>query len=259
MTLDKWIPFRNEGAVVRCRLFVFPHAAGSAAIYRPLRHLMPPEIDLCPLELPGRAARIDERPLTSMSVLMERLYHVLQPLMDVPFGFFGHSVGAWMAYEAAQQLRSVDGRIAVHLFVSGRDSPKRVCADPPPARPRSDDELLSILRRFGGTPAAIMQRPELIAALLSALRADLALVEGYAVHPGHRIACQITAFSGVDDVSHPGFLQSWGDYTRGKFRARVFPGGHFYFSPAAGLLAKEIVEDLRASVGMDAANIGLPT
>ena len=49
---------------------------------------MPPEIDLCPLELPGRAARIDERPLTSMSVLMERLYHVLQPLMAVPFRFF---------------------------------------------------------------------------------------------------------------------------------------------------------------------------
>ena len=60
MTLDKWVPFRNEGAAVRCRVFCFPHAAGNAAFYRPLRSFMPPEIDFCPVELPGRAARLEE-------------------------------------------------------------------------------------------------------------------------------------------------------------------------------------------------------
>src|SRR5215470_9479879 len=94
MTLDKWIPFRNEGPVVRCRLFCFPHAGGNAAFYRPLRRFMPAEVDFCPVELPGRAARLDEPPFTSMSALMERLDRALQPLMGVPFGFFGHSAGA---------------------------------------------------------------------------------------------------------------------------------------------------------------------
>jgi medium-chain acyl-[acyl-carrier-protein] hydrolase len=172
MTLDRWVPFRNEGTVVRCRLFCFPHAAGNAAFYRPLRRFMPPEIDLCPLELPGRAARLDEAPLASMSALMEQLDHTLKPLMGVPFGFFGHSVGACMAYEAARQLRSVDGLTAVHLFVSGRASPNFASADPP--APRSDHDLLAVLCRFGGTPTAVMQRPELIAVLLPTLRADLA-------------------------------------------------------------------------------------
>jgi surfactin synthase thioesterase subunit len=97
-----------------------------------------------------------------------------------------------------------------------------------------------------------MQRPELIAALLPALRADLALVAGYAVDPGDRIACPITAFAGADDVAPPGSLQSWRDFTRGKFRTCFFPGGHFYFSPAAGGLAREIIQDLDASVGMHA-------
>jgi len=164
VTLDKWVPFRNEGSVVRCRLFCFPHAAGSATFYRPLRRFMPPEVDFCPVELPGRAARLHEPPFTSMSALMEKLEHALQPLMGVPFGFFGHSVGACMAFEAARQLRSVEGRNAVLLFVSGRGSPKFASADRPQARPPSDRDLLAILRRFGGTPAAVMQRPELIAA-----------------------------------------------------------------------------------------------
>jgi medium-chain acyl-[acyl-carrier-protein] hydrolase len=253
MTLDRWVPFRREGAVVRCRLFSFPHAAGTAAYYRRLRNSMPAEFDLCPLELPGRGARLDEPPFISMSALMTRLSHVLQPLMDVPFGFLGHSVGACMAFEAARQLRSADGRAAVHLFVSGRGSPSCGPADPAAARLRSDHDLLAILARFGGTPAAILQRPELMAVLLPALRSDLALVEGYAVDPGDRIACPITAFGGADDVSHSGSLQSWSAFTRGTFRSSTFPGGHFYFSPEAQSLANEIIRDLCASLDICAA------
>src|SRR5687768_7148658 len=147
MTLERWFPFRGEGPVVRYRLFCFPHAAGHASFYRPLRRFMPPECDLCPVELPGRAARLDEQPITCMSALMERLYQPIQRLMDVPFGFFGHSVGAWIAYEAVRQLRSADGRAAVHLFVSGRATPNCPSADFARARSRSDKELIAILGR----------------------------------------------------------------------------------------------------------------
>src|SRR5207244_13462882 len=100
LTLARWVPFRNAGALVRCRLFCFPHAAGNAAFYRPLRRFMPPGVDLCPVELPGRAARLDEPPFTCMSALLEPLYYALQPLMSVPFSFFGHSVVACVVYEA---------------------------------------------------------------------------------------------------------------------------------------------------------------
>ena len=183
---------------------------------------------------------------------MEELRHALQPLMAVPFGFFGHSVGSWMAYEAARQLRSLDSRSAMHLFVSGRHSPNPVSAAPLPPRPRSDHELLAILDRFGGTPAAIMEHPELLAALLPALRADLVLVEGYAADPNDRIGCPISAFGGADDVSHSGALQSWRELASGKFRTCIFPGGHFYISTAAEALAREFVQDLHATLGMSA-------
>jgi surfactin synthase thioesterase subunit len=244
MTLDRWVPFRNEGAAVRCRVFCFPHAAGTAAFYRPLRAVMPPEIDFCPVELPGRAARFAERPLTAMSALIEQLTAALEPLMGVPFAFFGHSVGSCIAYEAARQLRSVDQRSAVHLFVSGRGSPPFASADHRPSRPRSDQELLAILHEFGGTPAAVMQCPELVTALLPALRADLALVEGYEVHPSDPIECPVSAFGGADDLACCGSLQSWRSLTRGKFRTCVFPGGHFYFPAAPAALAQEIIQDL---------------
>ena len=202
---------------------------------------MPTEIDLCPVELPGRAARLDEPPFTSMSALMEELRHALQPLTTVPFGFFGDSVGSLMAYEATRQLRSQNSRTAMHLFVSGRRSPNLVSAAPPatPVDPTANFSRHS--GRIGGTPAAIMEHPELLAALLPALRADLALADGYSVDPGHHIDCPITALGGAGDPSFSGGIQSWREFTLGKFRTRIFPGGHFYISTAAEALAKEII------------------
>ena len=254
MTLDRWVPFRNESTSVRCRVFSFPHAGGCAAFYRQLRRCMPPEIDFCPLELPGRAARLDEPPLTSMDALMEEL-SVLRPLMAVPFGFFGHSVGAHAAYEAAAVLRSADGRSAVQLFVSGRGRPASLA---PPPRTLSDRELLAILDRFGGTPAEVRQRPELIAAFLPALRADLALVDAYTIGTAESLSCPITAFGGADDIQHSSALERWSGLTRDRFRVRVLPGGHFYFSHAPGALADEIVQDLSDAAGARAADTRSP-
>lgn len=217
---------------------------------------MPPEIDFCPVELPGRAARLGEPPITAMSALVERLSCALQPLMGVAFAFFGHSVGAAVAFEAARQLRSADGRTAVHLFVSAHGSPGRTSADPAAVPVRSDQDLLAILGRYGATPTEIMQCPELMSALLPALRADLALVEGYSVDPGERVVCPITAFGGTDDLAHSGALRSWANFTSGEFRTRIFPGGHFYLSPLAEALAQEIIQDLRAFAGTCAAGMG---
>src|SRR5215831_15189611 len=121
--LKRWVPFHREGAIARCRLFCFPHAGGNAMGYHSLARLMPADIELCPVELPGRAARLDEPAIRSMGELVDTLSDALRPLLDVPFAFFGHSVGACIAFEAARRLRANDGRTAAHLFVSARAAP----------------------------------------------------------------------------------------------------------------------------------------
>jgi hypothetical protein len=87
MTLDKWIPFRNEGPVVRCRLFCFSARWRQCRVLPAVTALYASGSGFLSRELPGRAARLDELPLKSMSALMERLSRALQPLMGVPFGF----------------------------------------------------------------------------------------------------------------------------------------------------------------------------
>jgi len=104
---------------------------------------MPPEVDFCPVELPGRSARLDEPPFTSMSALMERLDHALQPLMGVPFGFFGHSVGACMvASTPLSPAPSAAAKVPNNLyFPSAKSIPpvNIMTAEPPPAQRQPQD------------------------------------------------------------------------------------------------------------------------
>ena len=189
----------------------------------------------------------------SMNALMERLHHALQPLMAVPFGFFGHSVGAGMAYEAARRLRSIDGRTPRICSFPAAQAP--MCfADPPPARQRSDDDLLAVLERFGGTPAEIMQRPELMVALLPALRADLALAEGLYSRPGSASIVRSPYLAARTTAAHSGSLQTWRDFTNGDFRSCIFPGGHFYLVCGGGFLPRRSRATCRRSMGMHASS-----
>jgi len=245
LNLDRWVPYRSAEAV-GCRVFCFPHAAGNATFYRPLRHVMPADIDFCPIELPGRAARIGEPPVTDIDRLLDTLSRTIRPLMTVPFAFFGHSTAACIAYQAARKLRSAEGRRAVHLFVSARAAPDAARSDPPVGS-LSDAALRTALRRC--TPDAVMAREELIAALLPTMRADLALAETCSV-AGERVACPITVFGGAEDAIDVHSLKAWRGFTGAAFRLRLFAGGHFYLTEAGATLADEMARDLAESFGL---------
>ena len=246
MALDRWVPFRNEGAVVRCRLFAFPHAAGNAALYRPLRRLMPPEVDFCPVELPGRAARLDEPPLTSMSALTEQLRDALQPLMAVPFAF---SATVWGRGWPMKLPDDYVGRrpASRHLFVSGRGGPCAVL----PTLPRHVHGRTTICSPFCAVSAAHLSNhaaPRDDRGSAAGLGADLALVEGYAVDPGHRILVRsLHSAAPTTPIRAP---SSPGEASPVEISDLHIPGGHFYFVPSAVALAREIVGDLHASVGI---------
>src|SRR6516225_8012482 len=105
----------------------------------------------------------------------------------------------------------------------------------------SDQDPLAALTWNRGTPPAVIERTELMAAILPTLRADLALVENYCPAPGTHIACPITVFGGADDTVDNASLQAWSTYTKGTFRVQIFPGGHFYLSEASSAVVDQII------------------
>ena len=166
MPTSLWITRANPQA--RFRLFCFPYAGGGASIYHAWSRSLPAEIDLCPVQLPGRENRFNEPLFTSLPLLVDALEHALVPYFDVPFAFFGHSLGALISFELARSLRRDLQRSPAQLFVSAHRAPQlplgRSLLYTLPAA-----EFLRSVYRMGGTPSAVLMNKELISLMLPIL------------------------------------------------------------------------------------------
>jgi surfactin synthase thioesterase subunit len=219
------------------RLFCLPHAGGSATAYRPWQALAEPWIDLCPIELPGHGRRIAEPPSADLDPLVTALLDGIGAACDRPFAFFGHSAGARLALACAHRV----GTPPRHLFVSAAD-----LAPAGTLHMLPDPDLIAALRRIGGTPAAVLEHPGMMAALLPAIRADLALAAEAAGRAGPPLAGPVTAFAGRADaaVSEAG-IAAWAGTTSNSFTARWLPEGHFYSPAGVATVLRAIADALR--------------
>jgi medium-chain acyl-[acyl-carrier-protein] hydrolase len=229
----------------RLRLFCFPYAGGGAAVYRGWAEQVQPEVEVCSVRLPGREARLAEPPFTRAADLAQALAGALEPLLDVPFAFFGHSMGALAAFELARELRRRGGPLPARLLVSGARAPGRPDREPP-VRELPDTEFVAeVRRRYDGIPGAVLDNPELVQLLLPCLRADFTLVETYRPVDEPPLACPISCYGGLDDhhVSRED-LEAWRGQTSSAFTLRMFPGDHFFLHSSESSLRRAICEEL---------------
>lgn len=223
-----WLGERDIRPEARIRLFCLPHAgSGAAGFYRWKRELQ--GIDVCPVLLPGREARLRELSIADLRALVGELVESTKAYLDVPFAIFGHSMGALIGYEWAVHLAQANLPQPVCLFVSGREA-AHLPLPYAPLHGLSDAAFVGELgRRYGGGPSDVLADAELREVFLPILRSDLKLVETYRHGPETMLHCPIVGFAGASDptVSEAG-LNAWGDLTTGKFTAQRFPGDHFY-------------------------------
>jgi len=239
-----WIVRQQAKPAARMRLFCFPYAGGAASIYHGWSAELPASVEVCAIQLPGRQNRILEAPYTDMPALITTLMDVLAPYLDRPYAFFGHSLGAMIAFELARALRRQGRPEPVHLFVSGHRTPALPSRyDPTYHLP--DAAFLDSVRRLNGTPAAVLDNAELLQLMLPLLRADFTLAETYAYVPEPPLLSPISAFGGLQDVRiSEAEITAWGALTQGDFFARMLPGDHFFLHSSRAQLLAALAEDL---------------
>jgi len=245
---DSWIAFRKPNPQARLRLFCFPYAGPGASIFRTWSDGLPADVEVCPVQFPGRETRLMEAPFTQLSPLVQALAQALVPLLDKPFAFFGHSLGALVGFELARQLRKQPGQPAVQpvrLFVSGDRAPQ-IPQRNRPIHALPEREFLVELRRLNGIPGKVLENAELMQIMLPALRADFAVYETYVYSTEPPLNCPISIFGGLQDrrVSR-GDLEAWRDQTSVSFSLRMFPGDHFFLNTTQPLLLHELSQELR--------------
>ncbi|WP_051250932.1 thioesterase II family protein [Paenibacillus harenae] len=226
--LHSWFVPANVNSHAKLRLFCFPYAGGGASVYRDWHKFFPKEIEVCAVQLPGRESRGLEAPIHSLDQLVLAITEEIQPLLNMPFALFGHSMGALLAFETARQLIRKNKRTPDHLFVSGRSAPHLIHRNTK-LHLLPDNELKNELRLLNGTPDAVLQNNELMDLLMPRLRADFEVCETYSYAVDEPIHCPITAYGGMDDhgVSFES-LAAWKEHTSNDVDLKMFEGDHFF-------------------------------
>jgi medium-chain acyl-[acyl-carrier-protein] hydrolase len=231
-------------------LFCFPFAGGSAGAFFNWSKHLPTDLEVRTLQLPGRESRHREAPLRSINVAAAEIVQSLDGILDRPFSFFGYSLGGLLAFETIRRLRAKNMPQPRRLFVAASSAPQCEHAAKPPIHLRSDAEFLDELRKFQGTPEAVLRNPELLNFLLPMLRGDFAMLETYVSRDEPPLSVPIAVYGGIDDPDvPPERLTGWSRQTSGGFTMQFFPGGHFFYKTALEPLLAQVGRELESGHG----------
>jgi surfactin synthase thioesterase subunit len=240
---DLWINRFHTDQRSGPRLVCFPHAGGSATFYQPLSKRLP-SIEAIGVQYPGRQHRRTEPCVEDIGVLADQVFAALERWTDRPLVFFGHSMGAVVAFEVARRFQRKRDDVPLGLIASGRRAPS-VHRDEK-VHTRDDQGLVAEIRRLNGTAAALLD-DDVLAMVLPAMRADYKAIETYRYEQGPRLTCPITALVGdADPRVTADEARRWADHTNGVFDLRMFPGGHFYLSDDWAAVARAVTECVAA-------------
>jgi amino acid adenylation domain-containing protein len=211
--------------------------------------LLPDHIELYALNLPGRGSRRHEPLATAMTDLVPLVVEALPDYLDKPFIFFGHSVGALVAFAVADHLHQAQWPLPLHLFVSAHAAPHRAGTGEPMYQ-LADADLAALVRQLGLVPDEVLVNTALLDLILPPLKADFELSETFRWGGQRPLPIPITVLGGhADTLVTEADLSAWADCTAASFDMHMFEGGHFYTQDRQREVMALIAQAVDADVG----------
>ena len=216
----------------KIKLFCIPFAGGSATIYCKWKKYLDKNIELIPVELPGRGGMFDKGCIEDFNELLKYVYNEIYYEInnfDGDYCILGHSMGALITYELEQAIEKTNIKKPLELFISGRYTPdinknKDLCL-------LEDKEFEKEILGMGATSEEVFNNKSLRDMFLPILRADFKVLHSYEYEEREKLNCNISILYGEEDkqISEDEILK-WNRFTNCNCSFYRFKGGHFYIN-----------------------------
>lgn len=228
------------------KMFCFPYAGGNArSIYGDWEEEMLFDVDVIPIDLPGRGVNIDTDLPSDLHKVASEIMSEIYPLLTGEYVFYGHSVGALVSFEVARYLKKYHQTEPNALFVSAFRAP-HTTGSRDPVHIMDDETLLSHVELLGGVPSHILHESELLILSLPVLRADLCLSETYKLSDIGSLSCPIYVYGGDrDPIVHRDDFTRWSELTTNTCEIKILKGGHFFHKVSQPDLFEDIYQKMR--------------
>jgi medium-chain acyl-[acyl-carrier-protein] hydrolase len=248
--LPPWLvrPIHRPDAAMR--LICVPHAGGGASSFHSLAALLPRDIEMLTVQLPGRESRLSEPPFRRMAPLIDALTDATVPLLgDKPYALFGHSMGALIAYELGRAFERERLPLPRTTIVSGRRAPSVPNTESPLHLLPDDQFVDALIARYDAIPKVIRDEPELMALFMPVLKADFEVFETHRHVDAPPLEGALAIYGGRADPQTRQ-MEGWTELYSGACRTRLFDGGHFYLADQRRALADALAEDVLGAVAV---------
>jgi external thioesterase TEII len=225
------------------QLFAIHFAGGSSYSFKPMLSLLE-QVDIIPVELPGRGKRMIEPLLVDFEAAAVDLFNKVLDSVEGPgFLLYGHSMGASLAFNVCSMLEEI-GESPGHLIVSGNAGPGIKTQQPKSLL--ADKDFIEAIRRMGGIPDGLLDNEDFMHFILPILRADFHLSEHCQLSSIPPVNTPIWAIMGNEE-EHVSNITNWAAFTRAGFKHSILTGGHFFIDQHPEKMAEIITDCIKSS------------
>lgn len=232
----------------KIKLFCFPFAGGSKYSFNLYLEYSSENIELIPVDYPGRGARINETLLSNIDEIVDDVFKSIKGKLNERYAFYGHSMGSLVAYLLVKKLIKHNLPLPFHLFVSGAGGPSVLKPKERSGLPA--DEFIEELRTIGGSPESVLANIELIKFFEPILRTDFKSIEGYSYESSTKFAIPISVIIGDQEDISLEEAKAWDRETVLEVDIMVLPGHHFFIYEQHEKLMSLINETLLKAVNV---------
>ncbi len=238
--VDKWFVRRGINPKAKHRLFCFPYMAGGASTFSTWADTLPAEVEVCAVQYPGREERSDENPIDDVEDLIRIMGETIEPLLDIPFSFYGHSIGAGIAFKFANHIKNKYNKLPSVFFAGGwiaphLKSPFKIIENLKEEDIRSDDAdttkgIYQHMRNLE-IPEEVLSNKNLMKEMLPSIKADIIMGKRYRydAKSDKPLDCPLIAFAGdKDTVFTVDQVNAWDKHSTKEFKMNVMKGGHIF-------------------------------
>lgn len=242
----KWLQVFQPKSGAKARLVCFHHSGGAAQFYKPWDKFLPPEVELCAVQLPGRGTRMDEEPLTDLGKVLDEVDSRLSFLFDKPVFLLGNSFGSIVAFAWMRRLRKEGRPLPVRFYILSCIAPHIDAPDLDFVEEGGKFSLENIQKAYGGLPDVLLKDKQFAEMVAKILLADIRLIRNSRYVDEPPIAVPFTAYGGEEDGRVSSLaLEDWRKHTSAAFRSMRFPGAHFFLDKSMEPFMRDFVCELR--------------
>ncbi|MET0383373.1 MAG: alpha/beta fold hydrolase [Burkholderiaceae bacterium] len=248
----KWLSVLHGGESPKVRLLCIPYSGADAHAFASWKVYMPPEVELVAVHLPGRGKRLGEPRDAALEDIADSIAGTLQAMQPLPTVMFGHSLGGLLCYETARRVEAAFAPgLLRHAFFSGCRSPAyHVDKLPADADDLLDESIRRRIRRYKGTPSAVLDDPEALELFLPLLRDDFRMIERYRPVSPAPLKAPATVFVGTEESITDEEVAQWASFTEGGFSSRRIVGGHFFIKSNRTVVVRRLFAEIEATTGI---------